>query len=80
MLARCWQAQWRGFTSEEQAYMEQESDRGHPTFIALGHDQYNIWVVDHFTAGWAYPLTRRSGDQLISVKVDHWPTDFPEIK
>ncbi len=75
MVRACWQAQWRGFTPDEQAYMIQESERGHPTFIALGHHQYNIWSVEHFS-GWSiYPLTHRSGDQLMSVKMDHWPGD-----
>ena len=76
MIQQCWLAQWRGFTSDEQEYMIQEAERGHPTFIALGHAQYNLWAVDHFSQWSSYPLPRRSGENLISVKVDLWPEQF----
>lgn len=75
MLQRCWLAQWWGFTPEEQAYMIQESERGLPTFIALGHRQYNIWSIERFYPWSPYPLQSRTADNLLCVKVDHWPED-----
>lgn len=80
MVARCWWSQWLGFTPEEQAYMTKESEHGRPTFIALGHKQYNLWSVERSTVYSPYPLRSRDADRLICVKVDHWPEDAPELK
>ena len=76
MVSRCWLAQWRGFTPEEQAYMIQGSERGHPTFISLGHRQTYLWRIERFTSWSHYPLPGRPADDLISIKVDHWPEEF----
>ena len=80
MVERCWRAQWRGFSPAEQAYMEQESERGHPTFIALGHVQYTIWSLERYTADSPCPLGARTSDCLISIKVDAWPEQFERDK
>lgn len=80
MIARSWLGQWLGFTPEEQAYMTEEAERGHPTFIALGHEQYNLWSIERYSHWSAYPLTTRNSDHLISIKLDHWPEDVPEQK
>lgn len=53
--------------------MTEEAERGHPTFIALGHIQYNIWSIERYARWSEYPLVHRNADNLISVKVDHWP-------
>ena len=53
--------------------MEEESERGRPTFIALGHRQYVLWAVERLVDN--FPLSRRSADQLLSIKVDHWPNE-----
>ena len=74
MIRTCWLAQWRGFSPEEQTYMEEESERGRPTFIALGHREYVIWGVAHFVNN-----TQRLGqsaDRLLSIKIDHWPSEW----
>ena len=75
MVEACWWAQWRGFTFEEQAYMIQESDHGHPTYIVLGHHQFNIWSVEYCPS---LSVNRRdvAGDQLMSVKIDSWPGEM----
>lgn len=80
MIARCWLTQWLGFTPEEQAYMIQESERGYPMGITLGHDQHDLWSVERYTVWSPYPLTTRNADHLISIKVDHWPEDMPKVK
>ena len=71
MVEACWGAQWRGFTPEEQAYMTQESERGHPTFIALGHDQFTIWSVEY----WRLHLLH-ARYALMSVRIDDWPGEM----
>jgi len=53
--------------------MEQESMRGQPTFISLGHTQHSLWRVEHFTPWSRYPIPTRPADDLISIKVDAWP-------
>ena len=80
MIARCKWGQWRGFTPDEQAYMTQESERGRPTFIALGHMQHPLWTVERYERWSPYPLPTRTSDYLICIKVDHWPEDVPESK
>ena len=80
MIARCKWGQWLGFTPEEQAYMTQESERGRPTFNVLGHMQHPIWTLARYEAWSPYPLPTRTSDHLISIKVDHWPEDVPEMK
>ena len=76
MMERCWRAQWQGFSPEEQAWMIQESDRGHPTFISLGHRQTYLWRIERFAAWSRVPLRGRPADDLISIKVDTWPDQF----
>ena len=65
MIEACWWAQWRGYTPEEQAYMTQESERGHPTFISMGHHQFNIWSVKY----WRMHMLHAEYE-LMSVKID----------
>ena len=55
--------------------MEGESERGRPAFIALGHRQYVLWEVERLSPN-NFPLSRRSADQLLSIKVDYWPNEF----
>lgn len=69
MIQRCKNAQWRGFTPDEQAYMTSESERGFPVFLSLGHQHYNIWKVEH------EDRPEQPGDYLISIKVDLWPSE-----
>ena len=76
MISRCWYAQWRGFTPEEQAYMSQEADQGRLTFIALGHNQHPIWTLERYDYRSPYPLPARTSDHLICIKVEHWPEPF----
>ena len=80
MLERCWRSQWRGYTLEEQAWMTQESERGHPVFIALGHSQYSLWRRERYHLSSSYPLPTLPGDDLISIKVDHWPDQFESLQ
>ena len=60
--------------------MAQESDRGHPTFITLGHCQTSLWRVERYGPRSRYPLPGRAADDLISIKVDHWPDTFESGK
>ena len=76
MIEASWRAQWRGFNPDEQAYMAQESDRGRPTFIALGHTQHPLWFVERHGPYSRYPLPQRPGDHLICIKIDAWPNQF----
>ena len=55
--------------------MEEESARGRPTFIALGHRQYVLWEVEHLSPN-NFPLSKRPADQLLSIKVDYGPNEF----
>ena len=73
MMERCWRAQWRGFNPDEQAYMIQESERGLPTFIVLGHTQHPLWYVERHGPYSSYPLPQCPGDHLICIKIDAWP-------
>ena len=75
MMERCWLAQWRGFSPEEQTYMEEESERGRPTFIALGHRNYTIWEVEHYYGAGDHPLSSCPADHLLSIKIDYWPNE-----
>ena len=71
MLARCWLGQWLGFTPEEQAYMTQESERGHPTFIVLGHMQHPIWTWNGMRHG---PPTPCPPEPQITSSASRWTT------
>lgn len=60
--------------------MIQEAERGHPTFITLGHRQTPLWSVERYESWSSYPLQTRNADHLIVIKEDHWPEDAPELK
>ena len=75
MVRTCWLAQWRGFSPEEQAYMEGESERGRPAFIALGHQEYVLWEVEHRPGNARFLSVTVA--QLLSIKVDHYPNEWP---
>ena len=70
MLKRSWMAQWRGFSPAEQQWMIGGSERGHPTYISLDHAEFPLWMVD-----WSYPIRGHVVSNLISVKIDNWPSD-----
>ena len=56
--------------------MAQESERGRPTFIALGHTQHPIWTLERYTTYSPYPLPSRTSDHLMCIKIDAWPEQF----
>lgn len=67
MLTRCKLHQWWGFTPEEQAWMAGESERGRPTYIALGHTSHALWWVER-------PDRRvKPGDVLLQIKWETYP-------
>ena len=72
MITRCSRAQWRGLTPSERKRIDDDwalVERGHSGiyYPSLGHDHYMIWEVE----GPGHNGT--SADQLISIKVDHYP-------
>ena len=75
MIEMSWLAQWRGFSPGEQAWMRIQSEKGHPTFISLGHVQHPLWSVERFDL-----RTGSTADDLISVKIDFWPMEFEPSK
>ena len=73
MIARCMLAQWRGLTKQQQDYIEDQWDRGMlPTSFSGSHGNYVIWAVSHDGKDRA----ASTADELIAVKVDHWPLEF----
>lgn len=74
MIKACKEAQWRGFSAEDQSYMTTESERGRPVFIALGHHSYELWTVEHVVEN--QPNVPQPVDYLISVKIDCWPGEL----
>ena len=60
--------------------MEQEAERGRPTFIALGHTQHPLWTLERYTKYSPYPLPFRTSDCLMCIKIDGWPEEFESGK
>ena len=74
MIARCLLAQWRGLSKLQQEYIEDQWDRGMlPTSFSGSHGNYVIWGVVH-DHGRTSPAS--TADELMAVKVDHWPLEF----
>ena len=73
MISRCLLAQWRGLSKQQQDYIEDQWDRGMlPTSFSGSHGNYVIWAVSHDGRDRA----ASTADELIAVKVDHWPLEF----
>ena len=76
MIMRCNLAQWRGLTQEERWEIDHDWKHfghfhaGGIYYPSVGHAHYTLWeVVGPGHDG-------GSADQLISIKVDHWPMAF----
>ena len=75
MLVRCNHAQWRGLTPEERYHIISDwemlgSQPGGVYYPTIGHRLYMLWYVEHPNH------SVRSGDILLSIKIDSWPMGF----
>ena len=74
MISRCMLAQWQGLDESQRAYITDQWNRGsHPTDFSLGHGNYVIWGVVR-DPGRERPAS--TADELMSIKIDHWPSEF----
>ena len=72
MIETCLRQQWQGLTEEERLRIDADWAVLRPGGVylsSLGHDHFTIWRVE----GWGHYNT--TGDQLMSVKIDHWPLE-----
>ena len=78
MLMRCNLAQWRGLTQEERTRIDQDWKTLGPLrpggvyYHSVGHAHYTLWEVE------GPGHNGSSADQLLSIKVDHWPLEFEQ--